>query len=123
MCVSVGFVVVTAILAYLNWLPPIVHTVPHLDKVLHFSMIGSLAFWFVLQWGDRRWQLGTLSLPLAVLAPGLLALADEALQALSPVRSASLADLAFDLAGLVFFWWLGRRWIESRKPSSSPLSP
>jgi len=59
---------------------------------------------------------------LAVLAPGLLAIADEALQALSPRRTASVVDLVCDVAGLVFFWWLGRRCFGQPQSPSRPLT-
>ena len=61
---------------------------------------GGLAFLAVRWWADR--SPGTV---LAILS--LLATAEEALQARSPVRHFDLLDLAAALAGIALFGWLG----------------
>jgi len=100
---------VIAASAYLGWLPIWqLFKWPYADKVMHFLLVGGIAFWVVGGWGDRRLRLGALSLPLAVTVPLLLAALEEGAQAFSPRRNADVADLAADAAGLVVFWLVGR---------------
>ncbi len=103
---GVGLVIVVAALAYLGRLPTSWLAWPHADKVMHLLLVGSLAFWFVLRWGDRRLMVGRLPVPLAVLAPFALAAVEEGLQTYSPIRTCELADLVCDLLGLILFWLL-----------------
>jgi VanZ family protein len=93
--------------AYLSLVPRALYRLPYVDKVGHFLLVGALAFVLVARFGDRRFA-GRLRLPVALVAPAVFSVCDEALQLLSPVRSASLADLASDLAGIVCFWLLAR---------------
>jgi VanZ family protein len=106
---AVAAVVAVGTLAHLGWLPTHWLTWPYADKMMHLLLVGSLAFWFVMLWGDRRVALGGLSVPLAVAAPFALAAIEEGLQSYSPRRSAELADLLCDLLGLIIFWWLACR--------------
>jgi VanZ family protein len=105
MWTSLALVAAIAALAYLGLVPAWVQ-VRGYDKPLHFLLVGSLAFWFVVAFGDRR----AFGVPLAVVIPGALAGLEEALQTLSPRRSADWLDFACDVAGLLFFWWLACRW-------------
>lgn len=85
----------------------------HVDKVLHFVLVGLVAFWITKGWDDPRLRILGLSVPLAIALPFAIASAEEALQALSPHRSADLSDWLANTLGLVAFWWLGRlRWPE-----------
>jgi len=103
-------VVAIATLAHLGALPGGWFAWPYADKVMHVLLVGNLAFWFVMLWGDRRWLVRGWRIPLAVAAPFALAAIEEALQAFSPHRSAELGDLISDLIGLVLFWRLGCRY-------------
>jgi len=46
---------------------------------------------------------------MAILLPFAIALAEEGLQSLSPVRTFDLGDLFSDLMGMAFFWWASER--------------
>ena len=83
--------------------------VPGMDKALHFLSFGSLALgtWFATR--GRTLRVGALRVPLAVLLPLLLAVAEELVQAASPHRSADPLDLLADLLGLLLFWRIGLR--------------
>ena len=101
-------VVVVSQMAYLSLLPRRPLAWPGVDKVLHFTLFGLAAFW-LHQWLSvggampaRPWHDRAL-LAASVLAPFSLAAIEEALQGLSPVRTASLTDLASDLAGMLVF--------------------
>lgn len=109
-------------MAYLDILPGTVLRYPFTDKVLHFLLIGSIAFWLNLWLAGRRVPLGGWLVPLAVLIPLVVALAEEIAQRLSPVRSPDPLDFLSDVLGLLFFWWLSQKVLtfkrfENRNPS------
>jgi undecaprenyl-diphosphatase len=110
---------------------------PLSDKACHFLLFGGIAFWLALGWEDpgRAPARGPQGLPLAVLVPFGLALAEEALQGISPVRTFDLVDLGCDLAGMVLGWGVARGlWRVARPtrvalrdrsvhPEATPCSP
>ncbi len=104
---QVALVFVVTQMAYLRILPAHLLDWPWSDKVLHFLLFGAIAFWANLWLRNRalheRWPV-----PLAVLLPFTLASVEEFAQHFSPARTASLADLACDLAGMLVFWRLSR---------------
>jgi undecaprenyl-diphosphatase len=102
---QIALMIVVSQVAYMGRLPVSVLRLPYTDKVLHFLLFGSVAFWLRLWWGPRRLA----GLPLAVVVPFGLAALEEGAQAFSSVRSAGLDDLAADLAGMALFWWLSQR--------------
>ncbi|MFH1469309.1 MAG: phosphatase PAP2 family protein [Pseudomonadota bacterium] len=103
---------------------------PLSDKSCHFLLFGGIAFWLALGWEDPGRAggpaRGPLRLPLAVLVPFALALAEEGLQGLSPIRTFDLLDLSCDLGGMALgwalarglWWWARRPW--TRAPSEPP---
>jgi hypothetical protein len=121
----VMLLVVTAatVLAYLGALPPLVRS-EHADKALHFLLFGLLAFFWVLRWGDGRWRIGPFRPPKSVVVLFAVAAVEELLQGLSSRRSLDAGDLACDFAGLVTFWWLGRRFLRAsaRRVADRPVA-
>lgn len=110
-------------MAYLGILPYRLLDWPLADKVLHFLLIGSIAFWLNLWLDGRTLSGGYANIPLAIVIPFSLALAEEGLQSFSPLRTASLIDLSSDLLGLLLFWWLSRKLIAwQNEPYASPAS-
>jgi VanZ family protein len=99
-------------------LPLAVLALPYTDKVLHFLMFGSVAFWLHLWWGPRRLA----GVPLAVAVPFGLAVLEEGAQSFSSLRSAGLDDLAADLAGMLLFWWLCQ-WLLRRLAAAHSVVP
>ncbi|MBV7328698.1 VanZ family protein [Chloroflexi bacterium TSY] len=77
-----------------------------LKKVLHFLLFGAVTFWLNLWLNGRTLRFGRLAIPLAILIPLSVAAGEEGLQALSPLRTASIFDLMSDLAGMYCAWWL-----------------
>mgnify|MGYP000918944323 CR=1 FL=1 len=99
--------------AYQGLLPLELLRWPLADKVLHFLLFGSVAFWLHLWLGGRTARLGRLAVPLALAVPLLVATVDEIAQGFSARRSLDLGDWLCNLAGLLVFWrlsvWLTRR--------------
>ncbi|MCB9162525.1 MAG: phosphatase PAP2 family protein [Caldilineaceae bacterium] len=123
---QVALAVVVTEMAYLGILPLHLLAWPNSDKVLHFLLIGSVAFWLNLWWEGRRIPVtARLAVPLALVAPFAVALTEEAFQALSPLRTASLVDLSADLLGLIVFWYLAERVLRhtARFPQSTASPP
>lgn len=120
---TIMLIVLASTLAYLHVLPRFVAEIPYFDKVLHFSIFGTLTLAILLTWGDRRFKLGPLSLPLAVFIPLAFAGLEEALQGLSPYRSLDIWDFICDAAGMSLGWLLGHRLAAVKRltPEPSPL--
>ena len=117
---QIALAVVVTLMAYLGFLPWHLLAWPNADKVLHFLLFGLVAFWLNLWTNGRLVRVrGQSLLPVAVLVPFVVALSEESMQAFSPLRTASLADLAADLSGLLFFWALSALLI--RKASRKTL--
>jgi undecaprenyl-diphosphatase len=110
-------------MAYLNILPLYLLDWPMADKVLPLLLIGSIAFWLNLWLKGRTVAIGRWAIPLAVLIPFTIALAEEIAQAFSPLRTASLWDLSSDAIGLLLFWWLSQKLLEAGLNTSSPIQP
>ena len=89
------------------------------DKAGHLILFGLLALGTHFATRGRSLDLGRLRLPLAVLLPLAFATVEEALQALSPNRTADPIDLLCDLVGMVLFWRLGVRLTRQESPSAT----
>ena len=110
---QLSLVVLISTAAYLDVLPLWLLRWPNLDKVLHFSMFGLVAFWL------HQWLAGLTAGPtrraalFAVWIPFTAAAVEELLQGLSPYRTVDLLDLSSDLAGMLVLvalsMWLTRR--------------
>ena len=96
-----GALLAIELAAYQGWIPAALGQLPAYDTVAHFLLLGLGGLVAHLGLG-RRTSWG--GLPIGPAAVGALAIAQEAFQALSPHRSASLTDLGADAAGIVFFW-------------------
>ncbi len=110
---QIALALIVTQMAYLDILPLSLLHWPLADKILHFLLIGSIAFWLNLWLRGRVVPVGAWSVPLALLIPLAVALLEEGAQFLSPLRTASFIDLLSDLAGLLFFWWLSQKILSS----------
>ena len=110
---QVAVVVIVTQMAYLNFLPLYLLRWPYADKILHFLLLGAVAFWLNLWLKGQGLKVGLWTIPLAICLPLIIALIEEGFQALSPVRTADLTDLASDLLGLIFFWGLSNKLLSS----------
>lgn len=76
-------------------------SIPHLDKVLHFALMGLLAWVTNIALGHHRFRLGSLRVLTGSLVILLIVAAEEASQAWFPARSCDWRDLVADLLGIV----------------------
>jgi len=105
-----GSAIVAAVLSlvsYTEGLP--FDQLPHLDKVVHFGLGGTLAFFLDGALRRRMLRIGPVAAPVAAILVLLPAGIEEFLQRYSIHRSSSLGDFAADVAGVSFFVWLSRR--------------
>lgn len=104
---SFGLVAVTlTALAYRDWVP---NAVRENDKLVHFTLAGSLVFFLDGVLRRRAVPIARLEIPFAfVLVIGPAGI-EELLQRFSTYRTSDLADFLADLAGGLAFLWLSRR--------------
>ena len=105
--VQLSIVLLATLAAYLGLLNLTVLTLPGMDKLLHFTLYGALAFFSIAWWADRRpWGvLGILS---------ALAILEEIGQSLFAARSFSLVDLTATLLGILVFGVAAVRLVHKR---------
>jgi hypothetical protein len=101
-------------MAYMGLIPLYLLRWPLADKVFHFLLFGAVVFWLNLWWHGRVVKLGGWAVPLAIVVPFSLALAEEGLQHFSPIRTMDVTDLLGDAAGMLFFWWLSLRVVRKQ---------
>jgi VanZ family protein len=78
-------------------------TIPHFDKVLHFTAYALLTAWYLVAFPGRH---ARVTIPLLIFCMGVMI---EWLQGLTGYRTASLADAAADLGGILLAAWLMTR--------------
>ncbi|CAN5924214.1 hypothetical protein BH11MYX4_BH11MYX4_67980 [soil metagenome] len=115
-CWWTGLAVVTASAlwltqrAYLHGLPAFLDRIWQSDKVIHFVIAGLLAFFLDGALGRRAaFAIRGIAVPLAAVVVLVPTGIEECLQTLSALRTASFWDYAGDLAGVVVFIPLSRR--------------
>ena len=92
--------------AYLRLIPTVLAQVPLYDVIGHFVLYG-MAGYLAHRATHRRYvPLGRWQLPLGGLIVAACACVEESLQALSPVRSFDLKDLACNWLGIGLACWL-----------------
>ena len=114
-----GILMTISASAYLKILPVKSSTIPFYDTIGHFLLVGLAAFFGHLALNKRRINCLNFSLPLAPSLVVIFSIVDELLQRLSPNRSFDLTDLAANLVGILFFYWLAERW-NLNKSSDHP---
>lgn len=100
-------------LAYQKKIPSILAIIPYYDYIGHFVLFGLL--FYLLHRAIKRFSIKLINhkTPLALLLISAFAIAEESLQIFSPNRTFDLLDLFLSLAGIVFFYWIDKRFIAS----------
>lgn len=105
--------------AYAGALPTTLRGLPHADLVMHFLLIGGLAFF--ADGALRRRPLWRGHGSMGGFAVILLAGIEEWAQRFSPRRSSTWSDFAADVGGVILFVWLSR--CVNRVSRSTPVRP
>ncbi|MGB8648052.1 MAG: VanZ family protein [Anaerolineae bacterium] len=97
--------------AYLGDIPTRLAQIPYYDTIGHFVLYGILAALLDLALRHHRTTIpGTaLRIPTAGVVIVLVAIADELLQGLSPIRTSDIKDLAADVVGIILALLISRR--------------
>jgi len=110
---QLSLVMVVTQLAYLGYLPYGLLRIQGLDKALHFTLFGLVAFSLYPWLAARKGRLPVRPAVLAVLVPFTAAALEEGAQGFSALRTASWTDLGSDLAGMcvgaAISHWLSRK--------------
>lgn len=83
---------------------------PGMDKVGHFCLFGGLAWLVNRSLGFRRWQLGSIALPLGAVLTLVFAIGEEITQLYFPNRQFDWIDLLADGCGVAAFSAVQLRW-------------
>jgi VanZ family protein len=108
-------------MAYIGILPQHLLRWPFSDKILHALIVGALGFYLNLLLHGRR--AGASRAPLAIALVFVGVAGEELLQALSPLRTFDLADLASDAAGLLLGWFASAQLLRAHMPTDQLSSP
>lgn len=114
-----GVIMTISASAYLKVLPVKSSVIPFYDTIGHFVLVGLAAFFSHLALNKRRINFLKFSLPLAPILVVICSIVDELIQRFSPYRTFDLTDLAANLVGILFFYWLAERW-NINKSSAHP---
>ena len=108
---AVGLAAIFAV-AYAGRIPAIIGLLPHYDVYGHMALYGLLAYLMHRSLQRLGVRCGALTMPVGPVLILALAAAEELLQGLSPLRSASWRDLAADLAGMGLALLLDALWLR-----------
>jgi len=99
--------------AYLHGLPVVLNKVWESDKIIHFVIAGLLAFFLDGALARRSaFVIRGFAVPLAAVLVLVPTGIEECLQSLSELRTASIWDYAGDVAGVLAFIPLSRRFAK-----------
>ena len=87
--------------AYLGWIPTQLHEIPFYDRAGHFVLYGLWGYFFGNAFQTPLFSNGKFDLQAGIIFMMALAVIEESLQQFSPMRTFSLADLAFGLSGIL----------------------
>lgn len=102
------------ILAYARLIPAKLQDIPHYDSIGHFILYGLWGYLF-----GKVFHKSVLStnfrLPQGIIVATAIAIVEETLQQLSPIRNFSLYDLGFGLLGILMSCLILDRQSRKRK--------
>src|SRR6478672_5914220 len=86
--------------AYFGWIPTKLHDIPFYDSAGHFVLYGLWGYFFGNAFPKPLVRVGNFELQTGIVMMTCIAIIEECLQRLSPMRSFSLSDLGFGLLGI-----------------------
>ncbi len=87
-------------LAYLGKIPTKLHSIPFYDSAGHFILYGLWGYFLGNYFNKPFISFRQYSIPAGIAAAVVIAVVEEFLQRLSPIRSFDYSDLAFGLTGI-----------------------
>ncbi|HLA56098.1 MAG TPA: VanZ family protein [Flavobacterium sp.] len=101
--------------AYLGIIPTTLKSIPYYDSIGHFILYGIWGFCFGRVFTKATVSFGKLIIPLGIVIAFAIAIIEESLQNLSPIRTFSLSDLGCGLLGITAACLL----LQFKKPNES----
>lgn len=99
-------ILIIIMLANFGMLSPIAHVlhkIPYGDKIMHFLLIGGLAFMVNFSLKCAMWRIGAWSILKGSVIVAVIITLEEISQYFLPNRSFDLIDLAANYAGIIIF--------------------
>lgn len=96
-----AFIATVFVLAYFGLIPTKLHDIPYYDSAGHFILYGLWGWFFGRAFAKPLMQLGSFQIPSGIAVVIAIAVVEESLQQLSPLRTFSLTDLGFGLLGIL----------------------
>ncbi|WP_333599903.1 VanZ family protein [Flavobacterium sp.] len=87
-------------LAYLKYIPTELNTIPDYDSIGHFVLYGIWGYLFAQTFNKPILSVAKVTVPLGTLLIIPIAITEECLQSLSPVRTFSWFDMGWGLLGI-----------------------
>jgi len=88
-------------LAYCGYIPTQLNAIPYYDSIGHFVLYGLWGFLFAKTFEKPILTKNGFTVPLGILIIIMIAVIEEALQSLSPLRSFSLFDFLWGFTGIL----------------------
>ena len=86
--------------AYKGLIPTKLHDIPFYDSAGHFVLYGLWGYFFGNAFSSPIFQRNNFNIQIGVIITVMIAIIEESIQLLFPVRSFSVYDLAFGLTGI-----------------------
>jgi polysaccharide biosynthesis protein VpsQ len=86
--------------AYCGYIPTQLNSIPYYDSIGHFLLYGTWGYLFAQTFSKPIFFIGRFGVQSGIVIAISIAIAEEALQTLSPLRSVSLFDLGWGLLGI-----------------------
>ena len=94
------------VLAYVGILPVKISFIPFYDTIGHFMLLGMTGYLLHRALRRKVAKVFNYFVPIGPVIVGTFAVIEENLQRFSPNRTYDIMDLAANLSGIIFFYWL-----------------
>ncbi len=115
-CLYAGLFLIILQLAYTGNLPPVLERIPHYDKIGHVFLFALATYLGQRILNFRCITLFNRHIPLWATLFGIFTMVEEGIQAFSPNRTFSLADLVCSVLGIVVGFWLAEQGRAKMEP-------
>ncbi|WP_010680998.1 DUF817 family protein [Acetivibrio cellulolyticus] len=105
----IGYFVVLLVIivsAYMKIIPTKIAVIPFYDTIGHFILLGVTSYLLHKALGRKVIKNFNCSIPIGPVFVSIFVICEENLQRFSPNRTYDIVDLAANLSGILFFYWL-----------------